>query len=253
MKPASIALGLALALGTLAVASEASAQYRDPYTGERHPDRYLLIQPPQRPVVRPVVVQPPQRRVVVVHHRPPPPVEVRVEHTPPPPVRRVTLREPRQRPRWFLGVGTGALIRFDQGVAQTTPAYRLHVGTAVDQAEFVFRFDLAPGYEVGDPDAGTTDAALYTAGAGFQYRFLEDACVHPVLGLGLETVFFNPQGAETSRSFAVTGRAGLEMGIPTGFGELALGLDVTGHQPLAGTDGAMQSLLGVGAHLDFRF
>ena len=267
MKPVFV-LSLALAAATLVSASSVEAQtyydpYRGPYvTGQRQPDRYLLIQPRQRvrrrtyvrPVVRPVT---PPHRVVVVHRQTPPPpvpVEIEVETQPATPVNIVRPRVRRDTPRWFVGVGTGALLRFGDGGTQATPAYRLHVGTAVDQAEFVFRFDLAPGYDLdGEDGADPTDAALYTAGAGFQYRFLPNARLHPVLGFGLETVFLNPQGAETLRAFSVTARAGVEMGVPTNFGEIALGLDVTGHQPIAGAEEAMARLVGVGAHLDFRF
>ena len=228
-------------LVSFAIASSVDAQ-------ERYPQRYLLTGQPhvvvhRTPVVTPVV--PPHRVRVVVHHRSTPvePVE---------PVEPPAERPPASSPRWFVGVGTGALLRFgDQNGA--TPSYRIHAGVIVNQAEFVFRFDLAPGFEVGDPAAGTADAALYTAGAGFHYRFFKNSVVHPVVGIGLETVFFNPEGAETSRAFGLTARLGAEMGFATRFGEVALGLDATGHQPLAGAQEAMARLLGIGAHLDFRF
>lgn len=235
------ALCLALVAPVLAAPSLAEAQ--------RHPDRYLLIDPPP-PSRRVVVVQqpPPPRRVVVRHVQRPPDVLVRVNRTPPPPVQ---IDPPRStRPRFFVGAGAGALLRFDEG-RDATPSYQLRLGLAVDQAEFAFRFDLAPGFEQGGETGA--DAALYTAGAGFQYRFVEDGSVHPVLGLGLESVFFNPEGSETARAFAATGHFGVELDVPTRFGAVSLGLEARAHQPLAGDDPAMARLLGVDAHLDFRF
>ena len=207
-------------LAAFILPSLASAQY------VRHPDRYLLINPP-RQVVQPVVVHtaPSPERVVVVHQTPPPPhVRVRVE------THRHTETDD-DSPRWFLG-----------------PSYRLDAGVTLGQVEFGFRFDLAPSFQQGEERA-----ALYTAGAGFGYRFLEDSRVHPVIGLGLESVFFNPAEGETSRAFALNARIGMDLDVPTHFGHVALGLDVTGHQPLAGDDAAQATLLGIGAHFGLYF
>ncbi|MEM9070676.1 MAG: hypothetical protein AAGE52_19370 [Myxococcota bacterium] len=220
-----------LILVALVLPNVADAQYV--HQPVRQPTRYLLVppaQPPIQPVVvhRPVVVQPPQRvivqRRVVVH-----PVEV----------------EPEPEVHWFVGAGAGALLRFDAG-REATPSYQLAFGVGVGKAEFSLRFDLAPGFE-----SETEEASLYTAGAGFGYRFL-DGRIHPVVGVGLESLFYNPEGGETSRAFAATGRLGVDLDVPTRFGALAVGLDVTAHQPLAGAEQANATLLGIGAHLAFR-
>lgn len=223
-------------LAALVLPSIASAQY------VRQPERYLLINPPRR-VVQPVVVQtaPPPQRVVVVHNRPAPQVRVRVETGRP-----TTSTD--DSPRWFLGAGAGALLRFDGLHREATPSYRLDAGVTLGQVEFGLRFDLAPSFQQGEDRA-----SLYTAGAGFGYRFLKDSRVHPVIGLGLESVFFNPAGGPTSRAFALNARVGLDLDVPTNFGHLALGLDVTGHQPLAGDDEAEATLLGIGAHFGLHF
>lgn len=225
-------------LAALVLPSLTSAQY------VRQPERYLLINPPvqQPPPVHVVHVVPPPRQVVVVRN--PPPVQrvrVRVETTP-------TETRATNESGWFIGAAAGALLRFDNEHREATPSYRLDAGVSLGQAEFGLRFDLAPAFQTGDERA-----ALYTAGAGFGYRFLEGSRVRPVIGLGLESVFFNPVGAETSRAFAVNARVGLDLDVPTNFGALSVGLDVTGHQPIAGADQAENTLLGIAAHLALRF
>lgn len=224
-------------LAALVLPSLAGAQY------VQQPERYLLINPPRR-VVQPVVVTaPPPERVVVVHNQPTPTPHVRVHVQ--------TTRNddtPDDGPRWFLGAGAGALLRFDGLHREATPSYRLDAGVTLGQVEFGLRFDLAPSFQQGEERA-----SLYTAGAGFGYRFLEDSRVHPVIGLGLESVFFNPADGETSRAFALNARIGMDLDVPTHFGHVALGLDVTGHQPIAGDEIAKARLLGIGAHFGLHF
>lgn len=207
----------------------------------RRPVRYLFVDPPPQVVVTPpppVVPLPPPGRVLVRVHTPPP--------LPAPPASPPAVDA--DDPQWFVGAGAGALFRFDGAGREATPSYRLDLGVALGGAEFGLRFDLAPGFQTGDDRA-----ALYTAGAAFGYRFLPRTRLHPVVGIGLESVFFNPQGASTARAFALTGRVGLEMDVPTAFGTIAVGLDVRAHQPLAGAEEAQATLLGAGAHFALRF
>lgn len=225
-----------LALVALLLASTSVSASAQEWT----PRRYLYVQQHRTPVVVRPIVQP---QPVVVRS----PVVHVVRPTPSPQVHVQVVTEPTRPARdakWRLGVGAGALLRFGSETVGTA-SYEVRAGLMVDQVEFGFRFDLAPGFSEQD--------ALYTAGAGFRYRFLEDGVVHPHLGLGLESVFYNPVGEESVRAFAVTAAAGMEMDVATRFGAIAVGLDVRGHQPLAGADQASVRLLGVGAHLDLRF
>ena len=158
----------------------------------------------------------------------------------------------------IAGAGMGGLFFFGDGVTGVAAAYRLHVGLAVGAAEFALRFDLAPdAMEVARTDGGlgTTPAALYTAGATFNYRFLTRAVVHPVVGAGLETVTIDPHQAEGGTAFAATGRVGLELAYPVSEGALALGLDVSGHHLIGASPsfGAMRDMMTFGAYADYRF
>lgn len=158
----------------------------------------------------------------------------------------------------IAGAGMGGLFFFGDGITGVAVAYRLHVGLAVGAAEFGLRFNLAPeAMDVARTDggAGTTPAALYTAGATFNYRFLERAVVHPVVGAGVETVTIDPHQAEGGTAFAATGRVGLELAYPISEGALALGLDVSGHHLFGASPsfGAMRDMMTFGAYADYRF
>jgi hypothetical protein len=158
----------------------------------------------------------------------------------------------------IAGAGMGGLFFFGDGITGVAAAYRLHVGLAVGAAEFALRFDLAPeAMEVARTDggAGTTPAALYTAGATFNYRFLDHAVVHPVVGAGIETVTIDPHQAESGTAFAATGRVGLELAYPISEGALALGLDVSGHHLFGASPsfGTMRDMMTFGAYADYRF
>ena len=156
------------------------------------------------------------------------------------------------------GAGMGGLFFFGDGITGVAAAYRLHVGLAVGAAEFALRFDLAPdAMEVARTDGGlgTTPAALYTAGATFNYRFIDGAAVHPVVGAGIETVTIDPHQGKGGTAFAATGRAGLELAYPISHGALALGIDVTGHHLFGATPsfGAMRNMMTFGAYANYRF
>jgi hypothetical protein len=208
------------------------------YGPARHPTRYLYVDPPPPPV-RPVVVvhtpPPPRQHVVVVqHHTVHTPTPVVVE---PPPT-------PSPQTRWFLGAGFGGLALLD-GDRSAVPAYTLELGLAVDSVELALHADLAPSFTESD--------ALYTVGAAFRYRFLPDARVHPRMGVGLESLFRNPEGAETARAFAATGELGIDLDVPTTFGALSLGLDTRIHRGLAGDESARVTAMSFGAHFALRF
>lgn len=158
----------------------------------------------------------------------------------------------------IAGAGMGGLFFFGDGITGVAAAYRLHVGLAVGAAEFGLRFDLAPdAMDVARTDGGlgTTPAALYTAGATFNYRFLDTAVVHPVVGAGIETVTIDPHQAEGGTAFAATGRVGLELAYPISQGALALGLDVSGHHLFGASPsfGTMRDMMTFGAYADYRF
>ncbi len=216
------------------IAAPPSANAQD--WGVRRPHRTLLV-PHVAPQPVQVVVTPPATRVirtrVVIRDPQPTTLELRPEE-----------RIQTAGPRWYLGAGMGALLRFGDETS-ATPSYRFDAGILAGSAEFSLRFDLAPGFD--------ERASLYTAGAGFGYRFLEGSRVRPVLGVGLETIFYNPQEEDTQRAFAATGRGAVELDVPTRFGNLAIGLDATIHQPIAGSESAMRRLLGIGAHIHLVF
>lgn len=158
----------------------------------------------------------------------------------------------------IAGAGMGGLFFFGDGVTGVAAAYRLHLGLAVGAAEFALRFDLAPeAMEVARTDGGlgTTPAALYTAGATFNYRFLDRAVVHPVVGAGVETVTIDPHQAKSGTAFAAAGRVGLELAYPISMGALALGLDVNAHHLFGASEsfGAMRDMMTFGAYADYRF
>lgn len=208
---------------------------------------------------------PPPRAVLYVHQIDPvvvidrgPDLHVNVDvgvNVPPEPAR---SRDPYDTSSIVIaGAGVGGLFFFGDGITGAAVAYKLHVGVAVGQASFSLRFDLAPdATDVASPLGGTTPAALYTAGATFNYRFLPGAVMHPVAGVGLETIVVDPHEGQSGQAFAGTLRAGLELAYPLADGALALGIDATGHHPFgAADDYPMQAvdMLSFGAYADYRF
>ncbi len=209
----------------------------------RRPRRYLYVQQPPPPP-RPVVVVAPPRPVYVQVRDPLPLPEPEPERVDPYDTRAGVI----------VGAAAGAFVFFGDGAA--APMYQLHVGVGIGAAEFGLRFDLAPGAREVLVDGEPARTSLYTAGAFLSYRMLGQARVHPIVGIGLETLFLNPDGAETGRAFGAVARVGLELAFRTGSGALALGLDVEGHQPLAisqGWRGDRLPFMSFGAHMDYRF
>ncbi len=194
---------------------------------ERRPTRYFYAVPAPEPV--------PTSAPVVV-------VERQVFHEPDP-LPPIELRR-NDGIRWFLGAGFGGLALLD-GDRSAVPAYALELGAALDGIELALHTDLAPAFTEGD--------ALYTLGAAFRYRFLPKARVRPSLGFGLESLFRNPEGAETARAFAATAEVGLDLDLPTTFGALSLGLDARAHRGIAGAEAARVTAVGFGAHFALRF
>lgn len=223
------------------------------------PHRYLYVDPqvlpPPQPVTVRVVQPPPPTRVVVRTVSPPPPTRVVIAPTP-------TYEEPRVDPydtdgRVIVGAGFGAMAFFRDGEQHFAPGYKLSLGLALDQAEFGMHFDFVPdAMDVPGDDGESLDAAVYTARAQFQYRLAPRATVHPVVGIGLETIFLNPDGAETGTAFAGTARLGLEFAYPLASGALALGVDATVHQPFGTTQSYRAdpaTMLSFGAYGNYRF
>jgi hypothetical protein len=128
------------------------------------------------------------------------------------------------------------------------------LGLALGASEFALRANLAPrALELPDGDR----LSLYGVNASFNYRFLPHAIVHPVAGIGLETVIATSERQAASHAFAATARAGLEFAYPLqSGGALALGIDATAHIPFAQADAfplKLVAMLDFGAYLDYRF
>jgi hypothetical protein len=153
----------------------------------------------------------------------------------------------------IAGAGMGAMFFFGDGLTGTAASYRLHAGLAVGQGEFAVRADLMPDAL---RLAGGNPAAVYALGASFNYRFLPEAMLHPVAGIGVETVILDPHATDGGAAFGVTARVGLELAYPIDSGALALGIDVEAHH-LIGQDvifpEATGNMLGVSAYVDWRF
>ncbi len=232
-------------------------------TRQGTPVRYVVRTPVRHPQRYYVGVAPPVR----VIQSSPPPTRVRVQvHSAPPPAN-VVVDRGGDDDRWddpydtdglvIAGAGAGGVFFLGDGITHAAVGYKLHLGLAVGPAEFGLRFDLVPdAMDVGTNAGGTTPAALYTAGASFNYRFLSRATVHPVFGIGLEGVILDPHEGDTGTAFAVTGRAGLELAYPLADGALALGIDLTGHHPFGATEEYatdVVDMLTFGAFADYRF
>jgi hypothetical protein len=209
---------------------------------------------------RPVVVHRPAPQPIIVHRPAPQPVVVHV--TDPAPPEDVDVLEPPPRDPYdtagivVAGGGAGGLMFMTSDRTEVSLGYNVHLGLAVDAAEFGLRLALAPDAVSLARDDGTlTDTSFAAAGASFSYRFLPGADVHPVFGVGLEGMFLTPDDAATTTAFALTGRLGLELAYPLSDGALALGIDLTGHHPFASTsDGfALDEAVSFGAYADYRF
>lgn len=158
----------------------------------------------------------------------------------------------------IAGGGVGGLLLRANGKTALLPTYRLHLGLAVGQAQIGLRANLAP-HAMTLPettDAAANDVALYATRLTFDYRFLKDAVVHPVAGAGLEALIADPAAGGTGFTLAGTARIGLEFAFPIGESALAVGLDATGHLPMAKSEKMvldLAAMLSFGAYLDFRF
>lgn len=213
------------------------------------PTRYSFLPAQPVQVIEPVVVQP---RVVTVAT---PVVVTPVTYVDAPDPSYGDYDDPYDHADGLViaGVSLGGLTTFGS-TDGIVPAYRLHFGLAVDAAEFALRFDLAPSAMEREESGSLRTVGLYTAGASFNYRFLDRADVHPVLGIGLETIVTSSSNSGTA--FAGTGRVGLELAYPVGDGALALGLDVTGHQVFGASEAFPTNttrMLTFGAFVDYRF
>ncbi|MBX3251774.1 MAG: hypothetical protein KF901_31640, partial [Myxococcales bacterium] len=230
---ASRLLGACLALAAL------TSGVVDAQDHARRPVRFLYVDDPV--VTQPVVVAP-APRVILTPAPAPSPVVVVTHHTtyepepiaPPPPA---------MQPSWFFGVGAGGLALLD-GSRGAVPSYALELGVGLDVVDVVLRADLARAFSEGD--------SLYTAGAGFRYRFATGR-VQPRLGAGLESLFRHAGGQPAARAFAATAEIGVDLRVPTHFGALEIGLDTRLHRGLAGDERARVTVLAFGLRAAFRF
>lgn len=231
---------LAVSLAATPRPAEADGYYREDGRTVRHPDRYVLVPapPPQPPP--PVVIEVPA--VLVPPTTTPPPVIVRP-------------RDPYETDGIVVaGGGLGGLLLHADGGTAITPAYLLHLGLAVGAAEFALRLNLAP--HATTLPGSDREVAIYATRASFDYRFLHRAVVHPVAGVGLESIVSVPDGGEAGHAFAAVGRAGLELAFPLEHAALALGIDASGHLPFGRSEAFaldLDAMLGFGAYLDYRF
>ena len=153
----------------------------------------------------------------------------------------------------IVGGGFGGMMLHAGDATVVAPSPLVHLGLAVGSAEFGLRLNLLPeAIELDGPGA----ISLYATQASFSYRFLDRAVVHPVAGIGLESIVGAPERGDVGPSFAVTARLGRELAFPLAGGALALGLDATGHLPFAASEAfplELETMLGFGAYLDWRF
>ncbi|MCK5798011.1 MAG: hypothetical protein KAI47_12535 [Deltaproteobacteria bacterium] len=157
----------------------------------------------------------------------------------------------------IAGAGVGGLLLRGSDVTSFVPTYRLHLGLAVGQAEIGLRANLAPhAITLAEDTPTANDISLYATRLTFDYRFIPGAVVHPIAGAGFEAIVADPVAGDTGLTFAATARIGLEFAYPLGHSALAVGIDATGHIPLAQTDAMavdLDAMLSFGAYLDFRF
>lgn len=234
------------ALSTIVSISASAAAHLEPACG---PD--FELDPQGRCIRRPVrylVTDPPAPSVVT---------DVSPSPTPPEPARPSVTTVSRPADPYSAGLvitggGVGGLMLGAAGAVHVSPSYLVHLGLAMGPAEFALRANLTPSAL----DLGGADVSLYATRATFNYRFVEGGAIHPVAGVGLESIVADPAGGPLGHSFAVTARAGVELAYKLTDTALALGLDATGHLPFAHTDAFPTDLswmLGFGAYLDLRF
>ncbi|MBW2731703.1 MAG: hypothetical protein JRH20_04875 [Deltaproteobacteria bacterium] len=156
----------------------------------------------------------------------------------------------------IVGAGFGGLLLHANDSSTLVPNYRLHIGLAVGTSEIAARIDLAPKGAALSLEEGVDTLSIVAPRLTFEHRFLPRSPIHPIAGLGLGAIIASPDQGETAYAMAVTARAGLEFAYPLAHSALALGLDITGHLPVARSDPFpvdLTAMLSFGAYLDFRF
>lgn len=209
-----------------------------------------------RVVVHPVKVYYPELApVTVVAPRP----VVLVEPSPVvlPSAKLVTPRDPYDTSGIVIvGGGFGGLLLHANDSSTLVPNYRLHIGLAVGSSEIAARIDLAPKGASLSLDESVNELSIIAPRLTFEHRFLPRAVIHPVAGLGLGAIIASPDEGDTSYAMALTARAGLEFAYRLTHSALAVGLDITGHLPVARSNPLpvdLTAMLSFGAYLDFRF
>jgi Ca-activated chloride channel family protein len=177
------------------------------------------------------------------------------------------IAENRRPGRWIsetgymtVGGGIGGLVVRD--VAAPTrvtamPALRLGLGRG--STSIALELGGSRGAAEATAARGATPVgdslSIYSVGAVISHRLLRGAALQPVGGLGLETLIVSPSLGSRRVALAAVARVGLEMVHRAGGAELALGLDLTGHLPVAESElmpMQLSSLISVGSYLDVR-
>lgn len=227
-------------VAVLGLAASASAQE------VQRPTRYLIDVPP-RPVPDVVVIEPaPPAPPVVVVQRPAyvNPVVIHPVHA---------YEDDRDGPYdtggiVVAGAGLGGAMFLGGDAPRAAAVYRLHLGLAVDHTEFALSADLIPAIE------GEVTRSLSVWGAGFSYRFLDDAVIHPVAGASLDALVLGNE-ATTRVVLGASARLALELAFPLDDGALAMGIDLVEHHALTGREQArdIADTLTLGAYAHFHF
>ena len=100
----------------------------------------------------------------------------------------------------------------------------------------------------------SSTSRLHIAQLSFNYRFADDAPVHPVLGFGVESMSLS-FASNAQSAFAFSGRLGLEAAVAMSDGALAFGVDATIHEAIANDSlpRALTRALAIEAFVDYHF
>lgn len=215
------------------------AAWSGPASAQRHPDRYLFVEPAPR-----------QQPVEVVRITPPPPRQIVVVERPSPPPRPRTIivrpREP-SRPAHettaSVGIGFGRLFWLG---GPRTYATRLRVGAEFENLEVLGEAMLGFGSDPARAQAGSLGVSL-------NHRFRRGRIARPFIGGGLEGLYFSPQPETRQVALGVFFRGGLELEFRTQFGSVGYSIEADLHQALTTTDGERNTFLGLNAGVSFRF
>ena len=162
-----------------------------------------------------------------------------------------------------LGAGVGGLVIRNHGSSNLGAIGGLRVG--LGRGSWHLGLEASGSTRIGEgivsptqPDgseAVVDSVAVYPAAAVVRRTFLERSRLRPTLGLGLESMVVVPAFADNELNLSALGRVGVELEIPATLGTLAVGVEVTGHLPLAesGTSSNIGVLANFSSFIDLRF